>query len=125
MAFINNKGHGHDDVAAAVSFQTEVISLTDDLDVYTTEVGNRGMPRVTVYLRQTAGVVPAQAVIEFSTADQVNKVKLFFPATAAIPTPLNVPVLTTVQLPSKFIRVKLTRPAGQASTVEVVIMVAQ
>lgn len=125
MAFINNKGHGHDDVAAAVSFQTEIITPANDLTVYTAEVGNRGMPRVTVYLRQTAGAVPSQAVIEFSTADQVNKVKLYFPATAAIPTPLNVPVLTTVQIPSKFVRVSITRPAGQASTVEVVIMVAQ
>jgi hypothetical protein len=125
MAFVNNKGHGHIDVAAAVSFQTDTVSLASDVDAYSRELGNRGMPRVTVYLQQTVGAVPTTAVVEFSTADTTNKVKTYFPAGTAVPTPLNVPVLVPVQLPAKFIRVRFTRPAGQATTVQVVLMVAQ
>jgi len=125
MAFVNNKGHGHIDIAAAVSYQTDFVVLASDAEAYSRELGNRGMPRVTVYLRQTVGAVPAQATVEFSTADSTNKIKLYFPATTAVPTPLNVPVLVPVQLPSKFIRVSFVRQAGQATSIQVVLMVAQ
>jgi hypothetical protein len=125
MSFINNKGHGHTDVAAAVSYQTDFVVLASDAEAYSRELGNRGMPRVTVYLQQTVGAIPAQATVEFSTSDQTNKIKTWFPATTAVPTPLNVPVLVPVQLPAKFIRVSFVRPAAQATSIEVVLMVAQ
>ena len=49
MAFVNNKGHGFNDVASAVSFQTELLTLDSDSTTdFTLEIGNRGMPRVTV-----------------------------------------------------------------------------
>ena len=115
MAFVNNKGHGFNDVASAVSFQTELLTLDSDSTTdFTLEIGNRGMPRVTVFLRQTVGAVPAQ-----------GKVKTFFPAGAALPTPLAVPVTQTYLLPSKFVRIRLVRSPGQATTVQAVIMVAQ
>ena len=126
MAFVNNKGHGFNDVASAVSFQTELLTLDSDSTTdFTLEIGNRGMPRVTVFLRQTVGAVPAQGNVEFSTADTLNKVKTFFPAGAALPTPLAVPVTQTYLLPSKFVRIRLVRSPGQATTVQAVIMVAQ
>ncbi len=125
MAFINNKGHGFNDVAAAVSFQAETITLTVDTTVRSRELGNRGMPRVAVFLRQTVGAVPAQATVEFSVANAANKVKVWFPIAPAVPTPLNVPVLVPVNVPAKYIRVSFVRPAGQASTVEVALMAAQ
>jgi hypothetical protein len=125
VAFINNKGHGFNDVAAAVSFQAETITLTVDTTVRSRELGNRGMPRVAVFLRQTVGAVPAQATVEFSVANAANKVKVWFPIAPAVPTPLNVPVLVPVNVPAKYIRVSFVRPAGQASTVEVALMAAQ
>lgn len=125
MAFINNKGHGYNDVAAAVSFQADTLTLTDDLGTTSRELGNRGMPRVVVFLRQTVGAAPAQATIEFSVSDALNKQKVFFPAGTAVPTPLNVPVLVPIEIPAKFIRVTVIRPVGQASTVQVALMVAQ
>ncbi len=125
MAFINNKGHGFNDVASAVSFQSDTLTLTTDLAVTSRELGNRGMPRVVVFLRQTVGAAPAQATVEFSVADTLNKVKTWFPAGTAVPTPLNVPVLVPIEIPAKYVRVSVVRPAGQASTVEVALMVAQ
>jgi hypothetical protein len=125
MAFVNNKGHGFNDVAAAVSFQSDTLSLDTDLGVTSRELGNRGMPRVVVFLRQTGGAAPAQATVEFSVSDALNKQKVWFPAGTPVPTPLNVPVLVNVPLPAKYIRVNVIRPAGQASTVQVALMVAQ
>jgi hypothetical protein len=125
MAFINNKGHGFNDVAAAVSFQTDTLTLDSDLGVTSRELGNRGMPRVVVFLRQTGGAAPAQATVEFSTSDALNKQKIWFPAGTPVPTPLNVPVLVNVPLPAKYVRVNVIRAVGQASTVQVALMVAQ
>ena len=125
MAFINNKGHGFNDVAAAVSFQTDTLTLDSDLGVTSRELGNRGMPRVVVFLRQTVGAAPAQATVEFSTSDALNKQKVWFPAGTPVPTPLNVPVLVSIPLPAKYVRVNVIRAVGQASTVQVALMVAQ
>jgi hypothetical protein len=127
MAFVNNKGHGYNDVASAVTFQTELVSVPagPGAAVTSVELGNRGMPRVVVFLRQTVGAVPGTATIEFSTSDSSNKVKTWFPAGTAVPTPLNVPVLVPVELPAKFIRVSFARVAGQACTVQVSLMAAQ
>jgi hypothetical protein len=125
MAFVNNKGHGYNDAASAVSFQADTLTLTDDAPSVSRELGNRGMPRVVVFLRQTAGAAPAQATVEFSVADSLNKVKVWFPLGTAVPTPLNVPVTVPVTVPAKYIRVSVTRAAGQASTVQVALMVAQ
>jgi len=125
VAFINNKGHGFNDVASAVSFQADTLTLDTDLGVTSRELGNRGMPRVVVFLRQTAGAAPAQATVEFSVSDALNKQKVWFPAGTAVPTPLNVPVLVPIEIPAKYVRVNVIRPAGQASTVQVALMVAQ
>ena len=48
-------------------------------------------------------------------ADTLNKVKTWFPAGTAVPTPLNVPVLVPIEIPAKYVRVSVVRPAGQAS----------
>ena len=126
MAFINNKGHGHTDVAAAVSYQAETVVMESDaVNPYTRDLGNRGMPRVTVYLSQTVGVVPAQATIEFSVSDALNKAKVWLPAGTAVPTPFGVAVLVPLQIPAKFVRVRFVRPAGQLTSVQVALMVAQ
>lgn len=125
MAFINNKGHGFNDVASAVSFQADTLTLDTDLGVSSRELGNRGMPRVVVFLRQTVGAAPATATVEFSVSDSLNKQKVWFPAGTAVPTPLNVPVLVPIEIPAKYVRVNVIRPAGQASTVEVALMVTQ
>ena len=125
MAFVNNKGHGFNDVAAAVSFQEDTVVLSVDTAVTSVELGNRGMPRVSVFLQQSVGAAPAQATIEFSVSDSLNKVKVWYAAGTAVPTPLGVPVLIPVQLPAKFIRVSFVRPAGQATTVKVALMAAQ
>jgi hypothetical protein len=127
MAFINNKGHGYNDVASAVSFQLDTVSIpaAGAVAVRSRELGNRGMPRVVVFLRQTAGVVPTTATIEFSVANTLNKVKVWFPAGTAVPTPLNVPVLVPLEIPAKFVRVTCNQVAGQDTTVQVALMVAQ
>jgi hypothetical protein len=125
VAFINNKGHGFNDVASAVSFQADTLTLDTDLGVSSRELGNRGMPRVVVFLRQTVGAAPATATVEFSVSDSLNKQKVWFPAGTAVPTPLNVPVLVPIEIPAKYVRVNVIRPAGQASTVEVALMVTQ
>jgi len=125
MAFVNNKGHGFNDVAAAVSFQSDTLSLDTDLGVTSRELGNRGMPRVVVFLRQTGGAAPAQATVEFSVSDALNKQKVWFPAGTPVPTPLNVPVLVSIPLPAKYIRVTFDRIGGQDGTVEVALMAAQ
>lgn len=126
MAFVNNKGHGHIDAAAAVSYQADTVTIADDVNLYRSrELGNRGLPRVSVYLQQTVGAVPAVAVVEFSVSDSTNKSKVWFPATTPVTTPLNTPLLLPIQIPAKFIRVTFTRPAGQLTTVQVALMVAQ
>ena len=108
-----------------MTFQAETLTLTVDTPVRSQELGNRGMPRVAVFLRQTVGAVPTQATVEFSVANTLNKVKTWFPIGAAVPMPLNVPVLVPVNVPAKYIRVSFTRPGGQASTVQVALMAAQ
>jgi len=127
MAFVNNKGHGFNDAAAAVTFQTETVSVpaAGVGDVSSVELGNRGMPRVTVFLRQTVGAVPTTATVEFSTSNTLNKVKNWFPAGTSVPTPLNVPVLVSIPLPAKYIRVTFARVGGQNGSVEVALMAAQ
>lgn len=126
MAFINNKGHGHTDVAAAVSYQTETVVMTSDVvNPPTRDLGNRGMPKVSVFLTQTIGAIPAQATVEFSVSDAVNKTKVYFPAGAPLPTPFGVPLLLALTIPAKFVRVRFVRPIGQLTSVQVAIMVAQ
>jgi hypothetical protein len=126
VAFINNKGHGHDDVAAAVTYQADTVTITDDVNLFRSrDLGNRGMPRVSVYLQQTLGAVPCVASIEFSVSDSTNKSKVWFPAGSGTTTPLNVPLLIPLQIPAKFVRVTFLRPVGQVSTVRVALMAAQ
>ena len=128
MAFVNNKGHGYNDVAAAVTFQTETVSVPSagvGPTVSSQELGNRGMPRVVVFLRQTIGAAPTTATVEFSTSNSTNKTKVWFPAGTAVPTPLNVPVLVNVPLPAKYVRVTFDRIIGQDGTVQVALMAAQ
>lgn len=126
MAFVNNKGHGYNDAAAAVTFQTDTVAVPAGVGtVSSVELGNRGMPRVTVFLRQAVGAVPTTATVEFSTANSQNKTKVWFPAGTSVPTPLNVPVLVSIPLPAKYIRVTFAQVAGQNGSVEVALMAAQ
>lgn len=125
MALVNNNTHGFNVVASATTFLRENITILVDPPAAATgkEIAILGMPRVTVWARQTVGAVAGQFTIQFSISDN-GGVKEWLDLTAPIVTPLNVPVVSQFQIPAKFIRLVVSRPAGQLTTIQFATMAA-
>lgn len=125
MSFVNSNTHGYNLVASATTFLRENITVTVDPPGAATgkDIAILGMPRVTVWARQTAGAVSGQFSIQFSIADN-GGVKEWLDLTPPIVTPLNVPVLFQVTIPAKFIRLAVSRPAGQVTSIQFATMAA-
>lgn len=125
MALVNNGTHGFNIVASATTFLRENITILVDPPAAATgkDIAILGMPRVTVWALQTVGAVAGQFSIQFSISDN-GGVKEWLDLTAPIVTPLGVPVLSQFQIPAKFIRLTVSRPAGQATTIQFATMAA-
>lgn len=86
-----------------------------------------GMSRVVYWIRQTVGAVGATVEYQFSVSDAVGiltPVPEWLPTVAPfvlIPPPASTPTLNDYALPAKFLRIQVTAPVGQATTVDLVI----
>lgn len=125
MSFVNNGTHGYNLVASATTFLRENVEiLIDPPGAYTgRDIAVLGMPRVTIWARQTVGAVAAQFSLQFSISDNAG-VKEYLDLSPPIATPFGVPILTQVTIPAKFIRLVASRPAGQATTIQFAVMAA-
>jgi len=125
LSFVNNGTHGYNLVASATTFSRETAVLAaDPPGGYTSrEIAILGMPRVTIWARQSVGAIAAQFSIQFSISDTAG-IKEWLDLTPPIATPFDVPILTQVTIPAKFIRLVADRPAGQATTIEFALMAA-
>ena len=123
MSYVNNKTHGFNTVASATTFLREDITLTANVPVIGREIAILGMPRLTLWARQSVGANPGQFSIQFSIAD-VGGNKEWLDLFPPLATPGGTPVLQQVTIPAKFIRVVANRPPGQLTTIEFAIMAA-
>lgn len=91
-----------------------------------TYLQNRGAPRLLVYANQTAGAAGATITVQASISD-ANAVQTLIPLDiSATVVPPGVPtVIPVAVVPSKFIRLAVTAPAGNAVTIELALMVSQ
>ena len=84
----------------------------------------RGAPRILVHANQTVGAGAAAISIQASISDDDTgnqkplTIRTFL-------SPILTPVSVEIPIPSKFVRLSLTAPAGNAVTVELAIMAAQ
>lgn len=91
-----------------------------------TYLQNRGAPRLLVYANQTAGAAGATLTVQASISD-ANAAQTLIPLDiSATVVPPGVPtVIPVAVVPSKFIRIAVTAPAGNAVTIELALMVSQ
>ena len=100
--------------------------LAADAAVETTPLLVYAMPRLTFWFRQTAGALGCTVLCEFAirSQDGVGQPAIeWLPLGAPVvinPAILN-PTLLTFFMPARLIRVSLTRPVAQATTVDVVM----
>jgi hypothetical protein len=125
MPHVNQIGTGDKSVASAQTSFEQTLVLTADAQAFSFSLLNLGMPRVQFYIYQTIGAVGSSVVPQFSVSeDDEGKVK-WYPITTPQIAPLLVPISLPVTISSKEVRLAVTRPAGQATTLDVVIMAAQ
>lgn len=86
----------------------------------------RGAPRVLVYAEQTGGAAAATVDIQASISDLNGLVSGRKPLTIrTFLSPLGTPVSLEIPIPAKFVRLRITAPAGNAVSIDVAIMAAQ
>lgn len=91
-----------------------------------TYLQNRGAPRILVYASQTAGAIGATVTVQASISNPAALLQLIALDISATVVPPGVPtVIPVAVVPSKFIRISVTAPAGNAVTIELALMVSQ
>jgi hypothetical protein len=86
---------------------------------------NRGAPRLLAYAKQTGGAAGGTLTIQAAISD-ANAPQALIPLDInATVLPPGVPISLPVVVPSKFVRISITAPAGNAITVEFALMVSQ
>ena len=125
MAFAGNSGVTEKIVSSAqTSFRQELV-LSTNAETQSFVLLTLGLPRVQIYLRQTIGAIGASVIPEFSVSDRAEGTPQWDPITTPVVTPFMGPVLLNYPLACKQVRISATRPAGQATTLVVIIMAAQ
>ena len=84
----------------------------------------RGAPRIVVHVLQSAGAAGATVTVQASVSDDDAGAQQPLTIGSFI-APLNVPVAVPFSIPTKFCRVSITSPAGNAVTLSVAILAAQ
>lgn len=125
MSFSNDNGAGSHAVSSA--YVTKDYEMTIGTDPIRSSIPllTGGMPRVFFYLLQTAGAVGSEVIPEFATQQDDEGDMKWLPLASPVITPLNVPIILSYNLPTKFIRVSVTRPSGQATTMQINLMAGQ
>jgi hypothetical protein len=125
VSLVNNGTHGYNLVASATTFLRENVEILVDppAGYIGRDIAILGMPRVTIWARQSVGAIAGQFSIQFSISDSAG-VKEWLDLMPPIATPFDVPILTQVTVPAKFIRLVATRPGGQATTIQFAVMAA-
>lgn len=87
---------------------------------------NRGAPRILVYAKQIAGAAGATLRVEASISDANAPLQLIPLDVSATVLPPGVPIVIPMTvIPSKFVRLSVTAPAGNNVTVQLALMVSQ
>lgn len=127
MAHVNATSTGAVVVAAtqlSQYWEPRVINA-GDTEVFT-YLQNRGAPRILVYAKQIAGAAGATLTIQASISDSSAALQLIPLDVSATVLPPGVPTVIPLDvLPSKFVRLAVTAPAGNNVTVQLGLMVSQ
>ena len=126
MPLARTLGVGAQANASAVATLRRTIALADDNTVPSSGLLVYGLPEITFYFEQTIGVlgctVQPQFAVRSTTIVAVQAVEwLPLGPPVVINAGINNPTILQFTMPSRLVRVLVTRPAGQASTVELVI----
>jgi hypothetical protein len=115
--------------AAAFANRRQTITLSDDAETFSQQLNVTALPRLVYWLRQTVPAVgnPVTVRFQFSvrgTTGGLSPVPEWLDVGAPIALVPNVPTLVDFAMPCASIRVGLTRAAGVATTVEIVLAAA-
>ena len=126
MPLARTLGVGAQANASAVATLRRTITLPNDNPIASAGLLVYGLPELTFYFEQTIGVlgctVQPQFAVRSTTIVAVQSIEwLPLGPPVVINAGINNPTILRFVMPSRLVRVLLTRPAGQASTVELVI----
>lgn len=112
---------GFSQEAAAQANLRRSIVLSADAQAFTDELAVVGLPRLVFWLFQTTAGNPATAVLQFNVRMIAGPTPEWLDIGAAFLLTPGVPQRIDVVMPCRAIRVGLTRVAGIATNVEVVL----
>jgi len=126
MPLTRTLGVGSQAAASAVATYRRTITPPDDLVIPTSPLLVYAMPRLTFWFRQLAGVLGCTVLPEFAVRSVDGLVQPAIewlplgPPVVINPAPTN-PTILSFFMPARLVRVSLTRPAGQPTTVDLVM----
>lgn len=129
MPFQNSGQTGSQPIAATQLAQEFFVDTTDvDYVAAIPVLLTRGAPRILVLATQTSGAVPAELQLQVCISNQDGVVvpeRKFINLGAPILTPLNVPIAIDRPVPTKYLRVLITKPGANHVVVDIAVMAAQ
>jgi hypothetical protein len=128
MAFQNSGQSGSQPVASTqIAQKFTVDTSVADFNTLVPIILTRGLPRILVLAQQRIGAAPGIITVQASVSNQVgvNGVPEFFTVGSPTTTPLVTPITLDLTVPTKFLRVQVTKPAANHVTIDIVIMCAQ
>ena len=128
MAFQNSGQSGSQPVASTQLAQKFTVNTAvANFNTLVPIILTRGLPRVLVLAQQQTGGAPGIITVQASVSNQigVNGVPEFFSVGSPTATPLVTPITLDLTVPTKFIRVQVTKPAANDVIIDIVIMCAQ
>ena len=128
MAFQNSGQSGSQPVASTQLAQKFVVDTTIlNYNLLVPIILTRGLPRVMVLAQQTAGAAAGLIDVQVSVSNGVGVqgVPEWISVGTATLTPLNVPIVIERNIPTKFLRIQVTKPLANDVTLNVAVMCAQ
>jgi hypothetical protein len=130
MPLRGNESVGFTQVCSAEVVVRRTLVLAADAAAVGETLEVWGMPRLSFWMLQTVGVLGATAIAQFgvtTVAGGLIPILEWLPLNAGgvIPPGGLTPLLWNFNFPARYIRLQITRPAGQATTVQYVIGASQ
>ena len=125
MPLVRTLGVGSEAAASAVATYRRTLEPAGDPDEFTSSLLVYGMPQLTFWFQQTVGALGCQVQPEYAvrSVDALTPVVEWLPLDAAFiinPAPQN-PTLRNYKMPARLIRVRISRPVGQVTRVQLVM----
>lgn len=126
MPLVRTLGAGAEAAASAVAVWSREITIADDNQEFTPALLVYGMPRLTFYVRQTAGALGATVQPQFAVrgtggvGTQAVDWQVLDAAYVVNPN-VAVPTVRNYIVSARLIRLALIRPAGQATSLQIIL----